>query len=88
MNDKLQSLTTALTMKGEFTEKINIVNKVAGVLLNLLKRIEHTWYKSILLITNDLCLFINLKQMPQMLDSILKLLIQLLNILKRKITIF
>lgn len=42
MNDKLQSFTTALVMKEEFTEKINIVNKVAGVVLNLLKRTEHT----------------------------------------------
>ena len=42
MNDKLQSLTTALTMKEVFTEKISTVNKVAGVVLNLLKRTEHT----------------------------------------------
>lgn len=42
LNNDLQSLTTVPAMKEKFTEKINIVNKVAGVILNLLKRIEHT----------------------------------------------
>lgn len=67
---------TTLAIKKEFTEKVNIVNKVAGVMLNLLRRIEHIQYKSILVITNDLYLFT--KADTWSFDNLLKLLIQVI----------